>query len=511
MKHCRQNSRLKFRHLFALFFLFQFQFAQAGFVDSLKGLFGRQPSVSKSVSHSAAKAIACESIFSGSVSSSRATLRARSLELAEKTASGVSAKDLSRDASLKIEKIPEFEFIREQAEKQGLRVWLFGGTASSYLHYVKWNIQREKGLLNLQADRFDFDYTNIFRSTQDLDIVIDASESKAREFQDLIAEKFPHFLGAKAKWEVRTLKTRMGSPGSPGFKEALLGDQDFSNQNTDSNSLGMVEITRSKEPTIRDLKTWNEPNSQFLSDTLNNEISFFRSDKHFSTARASSGQNPEILSVIRLLAKAFQYELKFSEQDYKELKKVVDEFNPSKINNSEALRRIQDTAKKLVMHATNIEYSINKLDKLGLRKKLISMGDINQLDSASWWLNKEPLRSFPVGQGKGKTAAEIAKEQKQSQLVVAHETNNFLAYESITRSPSGEPNVLISRQNASGEVAAYGDGFYTQIGKLGARGTGLTIRFTVDPNAREGSDFTRSGNYLVFKNKKALISESKIC
>jgi formylglycine-generating enzyme required for sulfatase activity len=440
-----------------------------------------------------ANPVSCESLFLDQHRS------ATVVALAKSDAKITFEKELSNQASSKIAVIPEFEYIREQAEKMGLRVWLFGGTASSYLHYVKWNLAREKGLKDLQADRFDFDFTNIFRSTQDLDIVIDASEAKAREFQNLIASKFPHFLGSKAaKWEVRTLRTRMGRPGELGFKEALLGDEDFNNQNTDSNSLGMVEITRSTEPAIRDLRHWDSLKSPFLEDTLNDRISFFRSAKHFTTSRAKAGQNPEILSVTRLLVKAFQYELKFSDTDFKQMKEIVDQFDPKKMTDQNAIRRLNDTAKKLVMHATNIEYAMNKLDELGLRKKLIAMGNKDEMNSSAWWLNKEPLRSKVVGLGAGKTARELKIE------VVAHETNSFLAYESITRSHSGEPNVLISRQNAAGEAAAYGNGFYTQIGKVGARGTGLTIRFTVDPSAREGVDFTHHGNYVVFQNKKAL-------
>jgi formylglycine-generating enzyme required for sulfatase activity len=295
----------------------------------------------------------------------------------------------------------------------------------------------------------------------------------------------------------------MGKVGEIGFKEALLNDPDFINQDTDSNSLGMVELTfnknQIKEPIIRDLKTWDKPeNGVFLRDTLNNRISYFRSNLHFKTSRAKAGENPEILSVIRLLVKAFQYELEFSPEDFAEMKKIVHEFNGAKITNSNALRRIHDTAKKLVMHAVNIEYAVNKLDELGLRQKLIAMGNINDINSDAWWLNRKPLMSFPVGGGSGKTAAEL------NYLIVAHETNNFLAYESITRAHSGEPNVFTSRETAVGEAAVYGEGFYTRIGKEGARGTGLTVRFKVNPEARLGTDFTVEGDYIIFINKKAL-------
>jgi hypothetical protein len=263
-------------------------------------------------------------------------------------------------------------------------VWLFGGTASSFLHYAKWDLAREKGLLDLQKDRFDYDFTNIFRSTQDLDIVVDAKPEVARVFQQKLAEKFPHFLGSKAnKWEVRTLRHRMGDVGQPGFKEALLDDADFNNQNTDSNSVGMVELTSNHEPIIRDLRNWDKGNSVFLNDTLNNRISFLRSDRHFTTSRAKAGENPEILSVIRLLVKAFQYELEFSKEDFKKMKEVVDGFDPKKVNNANALRRIQDTAKKLVQHAVNIEYAMDKLDELGLRKKLMMIGNQVEQDNSA--------------------------------------------------------------------------------------------------------------------------------
>ncbi|OQW49377.1 MAG: hypothetical protein A4S09_12150 [Proteobacteria bacterium SG_bin7] len=411
----------------------------------------------------------------------------------------VSEDQLVRHVTNTILLVPEFQYIRDMAKKMGLRVWLFGGTASSFLHYVKWDLARASGIMNLQKDRFDFDFTNIFRSTQDLDIVVDADPKAASQFQNALAERFPHFLGSKGnKWEVRTLRHRMGTPGQFGFKEALLNDADFNNQSTDSNSVGMIEISENGEPVIRDLRHWNQADSVFLSDAINNRISYFRSKNHFTTIRARAGENPEILSVLRLLVKAFQYELTFSDNDYRQIKEIAGEFDSSTVTNSAALRRIRDTAKKLILHAVNIEYAVNRLDELGLREKLIRMGNSREQYNFAWWLAREPLRSKEVGQGTGRTAKDLNIQ------VVAHETFSFMAYESITRAHSGEPNVLISREKAIGESAAYGDGFYTRIGRIGARGTGWTIRFDVNPNAREGSDFKVDGDYIIFVNKKAL-------
>jgi len=71
----------------------------------------------------------------------------------------------------------------------------------------------------------------------------------------------------------------------------------------------------------------------------------------------------------------------------------------------------------------------------------------------------------------------------------------------ITRAHTGDPNVFVSRENAVGEAADTGKAS-TPPSEKGARGTGLTIRFTLDPDAREGRDFIykKSEGYVVVLN-----------
>src|SRR5262249_46768242 len=152
------------------------------------------------------------------------------------------------------ERVPEFQFIKEEAERRGLRVWLFGGTAAGYAHYVKWDVLRELGDVRFQPNRFDYDYTNIYRSTQDLDIVVDGSAQDAAAFEQELKSRFPHFLGSKAAgWEVRSIKEARGDKGG------LLGDFGFMNQHTDSNSTGMVELTdpAKGEAVVRDIRDFD--------------------------------------------------------------------------------------------------------------------------------------------------------------------------------------------------------------------------------------------------------------
>lgn len=399
-------------------------------------------------------------------------------------------KQIQKRMRVAIERVTEFAHMKRVAEEMGIRVWSFGGTASSFVHYVRLDLMASAK----ETSRFDYDFTNIYRSTQDIDIVVDASPQRAREFQDRIAKKFPYFLGSKAKWEVRPLKHSLGTPGYVGFKEALLNDTDFSYQNTDTHSIGMISLM---DGTITDVKYWGKKESLFLQDASRGEIRFLRNPRHFQSARAKIGENPEILGVLRFLVKAFQYELVISPQNWEVIQSIASEFNPSAVKNSTARRKIEESAKKLVLHAANLEYAIETLKKIGLRKKLIKMGNKEQKGSMAWWLDREPLPSFPVGKGRGKTAKELGV------AIVTHDTSDFLPYESITRSYLDSPNVFISREGFVGETAAYGNGFYTQIGKQGAKNTGFPISFKVHPEAREGKDFIKEGGFLIFQNKRA--------
>jgi hypothetical protein len=175
----------------------------------------------------------------------------------------VSPSLLAEQIAKRTDRLEEFRTIREMANQRGIKVWLFGGTAAGFAHYVKLDLEREAGNTSLQPDRFDYDFMNIYRSTQDLDIVVDGGAAQVQEFQRALQERFPYFLGSKEKdqWEVRSLREKVGD------KEALLDNPNFLNQHTDSNSTGLIELTGSQElggaepggqsaAVVKDLRYW---------------------------------------------------------------------------------------------------------------------------------------------------------------------------------------------------------------------------------------------------------------
>jgi len=422
--------------------------------------------------------------------------------------SWLKSQDLASEISGRRNRVAEFRLIREFAAQRGLRVWLFGGTAASFAHYVKWDLLRELGDLRFQALRFDYDYTNIFQSTQDLDIVVDGSAKIASSFESLLKVQFPYFFGKKqAAWEVRSLRESQGGKGG------LLGDFGFMNQYTDSNSTGMIELTDPPpgESVVRDLRDWNNSlQPLFLRDVTEGYLSFYDSPRHFETPRFKSGRNPPIFSVIRALIKTLQFGLKIKDSDRAIFKEMIQKFRPERdLINSEAGEWIEKNGKKLFQNAMDLEYAWNLLEDLGLREKLISIRNNGSvLYSLAWWMGKVPLKTRPLGEGNKRTAESLGIR------VVVHVTKDFLTYENITRSFIGTPNVFISRQNRTGEIAACGDGFYTSLGNKGIWERGVSIRFRVDPHAREGTDFffgfrekeneIHDGDFIIWRNKAAL-------
>ena len=416
---------------------------------------------------------------------------------------------------VRIGRVTEFEVLREWgAEHDGVRIWAGGGTAAGIAHYVKEDLEREaameSGLSSDYSDvRYGYNYFDIYRSTQDADIVIDADEETAQALEAYLKKRFPYLQGSKSVWEVRLLRSTRGT--GAGHKNALLGDPDFRNQNTDSHSTGLVEITipPKKESIIRDAFDWeNQENPRFLTDVLHDRLHYYENPLHQTTSRFKNGWNPEILSVIRTFTKSFQYGPEIEPADEPNLRRFIAEFDPFAPIDSLAAKYLTNNGMKLFRHAQDLEYAWNTLERFGFRKKLIQFAIDHDHKDLATLLEREPLRTYPIGKGpgvpgrigSGKTADELNIRE------VAHETTSFAAYENMTVSRRGKPNTFISRKGITGESAEHGDGFYTKEGKRGARGTGITIRFKVDPNAVDGLDFyyLPDENFIIFVNASAI-------
>jgi len=405
-------------------------------------------------------------------------------------------------------RVPELKMIQEWGDQNGIRIWLGGGSATGIAAYFS----EEHHTAPRDFISFPYEYYEIYRSTQDLDLVIDGNEEQAVLFENFLKSNFSYLQGSKQLWEVRLMRDSRGT--GTGKKDALLGS-DFLDQNSDSYSTGVLELTTppKEESPVRDLFEWDAKNPQYLRDLLERKVSFYRNAAHGTTWRAQQGYNPEIISVIRTFTKAFQYDAKIRKECISDLKAVIKEFNEDTKLSEDAIRYIKNNGLKLFQHARDVERAWNELEHYGLRKKLIGFAKKNNLPELEILLNREPLRSYPLGtlpliQAKDiKIPNYIASEKTAAELeinIVSHETKDFLAYENITMSRKQKPNFFQSRNGYPGENAKLGDGTYTRRGLEGAAGTKLTVRSKVNPDAIEGRDFYISGDYVIFRNAAAI-------
>ncbi len=401
--------------------------------------------------------------------------------------------------------VTEFSVLKKYAEAHGLRIYLLGGSASSFAHYVQWDIDSGQSAQYFRRHRFDYAIENILDDLQDVDLAVSMTNGTAEEKKVLVGvQEFAVQLFPKRKVEVFGLKTAW-TDNFGKERMHLVNNPDFINQHSDSHSTVLLELTdfNSNEGILLDLKN-NDDGNLFLNQVSSNRIKFYFSNSHQSTSRAKSGQNPPIIAVVRFLIKAFRYGLEIDSESEAIIKRIIDEFSPKHLSVVYPLRWLETNVPKMLNFVVDIERAINFLEDSGLKSKLLTLrsADLHIL------LNKEPLRvhSHPKShQFNWQKNATDKTAQDLGIYVVAHETSKD-AYRRIIWSPTGKLNAFISRSGRTGERAVHGDGFYTLRGARGlARGEGgYHIILFVDPSAKEGVDFLIDGDNVIFSNARHL-------
>ncbi len=156
----------------------------------------------------------------------------------------------------------------------------------------------------------------------------------------------------------------------------------------------MVEITEPPrgESAIRDAFEWNNSDRpRSLMDLVDGYLTFYRNPKHFTTARARAGWNPEIVAVIRAYTKAYQNDARIRPESLELMRKIIREFNPSAPLDPIAVKYILKNSAKIFQHSRNVEATWNALQESGLREKLIEFAQVHEDSTLARALDREPL------------------------------------------------------------------------------------------------------------------------
>ena len=429
-----------------------------------------------------------------------------------------------------VQRVHEFQVLAQTARELDVEaVYLFGGAAAALAHYVQRDLvhqhmqnlapmgvshqaSQEQSALAFDETEFDYELWSILFQNQDLDIVVDTHDpQKIQHLDAAIHQRLPT---SNFHWDFWGLHTNYGN------RPALLTSTDLAYQHTDSHSTVLIPVYLSPTPSLsgpassHSIYDLRSDTPTFLTDVLEKKLSCYYSPKHRQTPRYQKGDNPEIFFAVRTLTKAFQYGLDISADCWDHLKNIFKNFDAKRdLTTGYSRYWIEKNAKKLYTSSIDLERSQHVLQQLGALQVLQNInGDKNELNSMAWWLNRQPLQSYPLN-----TSTTYYETAEQLGLhYVVHTTSSSEAYESIVNSHDKRPNAFISRAKKEGEFAAYGDGFYTSRvddahtckNDYGPAG----ICFRVHPQAQLNTDFLMlnpnknddTDTIVVFKNKSAL-------
>lgn len=169
-------------------------------------------------------------------------------------------------------------------------------------------------------------------------------------------------------------------------------------------------------------------------------------------------------------------------------------------------------AKDIFLGSNDLENTKKMVEETGLGNIVRRVSDSSVVDSSGWWAQREVLKSFsvgrvPVGLKVGLKAKDLFNT---TNIQLIHETTNAERYFSLTahQGESKKINAFVSRVNAVGESAAFGDGFYLVVNRKD-QVRGYAIQVNLHPEAVEGIDFIhRDGKVILLNAAAAILSRS---
>jgi hypothetical protein len=429
---------------------------------------------------------------------------------AENLSQPIQVEELANAVLSSIEKIDELRELKNRAKKLGIKVSIGGDSAVHIVNYARKHLQ--SGAEN--SSEFNSDYYSIFDKKIPLEIVVDKETKESKQLVKYIVEKFPH-LNSGPKVTVKK----------------------YANDKLDKNDIysnAVLPLT----PKLNKIEEFKK--APFLKSISSGQL--------YVSLASANVQNPSeesIRSILKNLDTAFSLQLKISDEDKAKMADMIHNAKKNHIfSNSKVKGWLKEYGNSTLIRSTDKSYSYSILSDIGMLKIFKDVG--------SEWADKIPLYDQPFGI-KGRTMAELGSfferasdqelekylplratqdsdkmyEEKTKMNIASlrkyatsmkegifvHDIKGRDAYRNVTSGPNGKPNVIISQEaqenpNVIGRFEEKRFGFYTLPGRSAeSLFEGARVVFKVDPNAREGSDFS-VGHWLegeiIFYNRNAL-------
>lgn len=414
------------------------------------------------------------------------------------TSAEVTAPVLAREWLRRVKSIPEFAHLADEAERRGVRLYLFGGAATGMAFRVRNQLWQEQGLRTFCRALTSLSFGSLFLPGQDIDVVLRGTKAAVEGFAHWLRTHFP-----KETWDVWTWDR------TPGFPKHLKGNSALLLQHTDDWSTVLFELTaKDARRAVSDFRAPRRSGKPFLEALLENRIRFLWSERHGETPRAVEGLNPPWIAAIRFLVHRYQFGLDTDAESDARVRAVVRDFVDGSAPEHDYVREwLAIHAPNILRRALDADAADRFLETTGLRGALLRPGTLALMpEEASDWIARRalPRRDNP--------AARVLRNPRRAADIpglhaVTHVTTDVVALLSLLRTGDGRPNFLVptardtSANQAGHRVLGEGGESLAAIARRGpivwvtagetavAGAKGFAVTFDVDPEALEGRDF----------------------
>ncbi|OGQ79913.1 MAG: hypothetical protein A2289_12805 [Deltaproteobacteria bacterium RIFOXYA12_FULL_58_15] len=395
-------------------------------------------------------------------------------------------------------RVHEFSRMQNIAKDLGIaNVWLVGPSALSWTQYVHWDLQRQSGNTDVAAERFNYNWINIFRRHEPLQIVINGTSEQAQHYEERLKAEMPQVTGGNNDWQIQLLDSE--HKGLPG----LLESSEFLTTHRSSVARGAIELTATESQIVSDIGGANST-QVFLEDNYYRRPRF---DDH--DLEADRYYHPPILAALRYLVVVSRHRFEVPKESCRLIRKIFAEFNEKRdLHNLRLKEEFLSNVEALGSDSMDVAHLFKVLKHVG------ATGVVQKLREKEI----EPIKFGPLGLGIGIPAWLLGFRKAGHGILFG----GLEQYDSMTSAPDGKPNV-----HKSVKRAAFGEGHYVSPGNKGwttfpnetvrkdrpdiQRDRSVpTVRYEVHPWAqtsgrRLGGDFNiNTSDDYKFKNGRAL-------
>lgn len=311
--------------------------------------------------------------------------------------------------------------IKKYAERQGFRVWLTSESALALASYTKWHQLTLQGVYPWSARRYQYDFFEIFRTTDQMFLVTDGNNNQVVQLESYLERNYHGLFSSTHPWNIRA-------------------------QNAKPN------VTSSAENILVELTGSQQINGQASTDIAQDTSHFVQIERLETLPQAQP-----LKLLVQYLYITFKFGLRIPPTDLTRITAFIARLDTNQIKTSPELITIEEAFIQVIQNALNAPELFEFFQSSGLKEKILKfsreplMAETFPGHLRFWFEKSFVVKSFPLGtlnnSGVTPDPAHIIPPLF-SHDVRGSSRDSYKIFESITANPSGQPNLLTTTSSA---------------------------------------------------------------